>query len=395
MRRLAAAAVIAAASTMVGIGVAELALRIFELKPEQYNVYPPGYHLEMRPDTSLLPGVRGGVKHFTISADGLRGRPLTTAARDFRILAIGGSTTEAILLDDADAWTSVLERDLGRVGARSVWVGGAGKSGLNSRDHIVQLKYLTPQLPSMDAVVVLSGVNDLTVALSQGDHYAKQTPLSDPHEEYVQVRRAFATVPRARRLAGPPPAAWYQHLVLYDVARRAQNAVLAPRRMARQDTRGLSVGRWRAARRSAPLRRDSLPALDQAIADYTENLTDLAHIARANRQRLVFLTQPVLWNDRLSAEEEGRLWLGGVGNFMDAQVNTYYTARVLRAAMDRFNRAMLDVCAKEGVECVDLSAEMSGNPAYFYDDVHYNEAGARAVAEILARHLRATEAKSR
>ena len=134
-----------------------------------------------------------------------------------------------------------------------------------------------------------------------------------------------------------------------------------------------------------------MPQLDQAIADYSENIAQLAGIAHANGQRLILATQPVLWSDRLSPEEENRLWLGGVGIFLDAQVDTYYTARALRAAMDKYNRALLEACTHEGVECIDLSAEMSGNGKYFYDDVHFNEAGSHAVAEIIASYLKKSQ----
>lgn len=376
-------------STLLALGLAEILLRLVNIEPEQYAVYPPGYHLTLRPDPTLLVGVRSGVKHFTISRDGLRGRPLDSRSDEYRILAIGGSTTESIYHDDADAWTALLERGLGSVGARHVWVGGAGRSGLNTRDHIVQLRYLSDELPPLDAVIVLAGANDLNVALSQGDHFVKPMPLSDPEEEYRTVRRAFATVPRSRRLAGPPPARWYQRFVLYDAARRARNLLTEPRRRARMDLRGNSVARWRAARRAARFRRDTLPYLIEAIEEYRDNLETLVAVARSHRQRLVLMTQPTLWRGDLSHAEEQRLWLGGVGKFTDVQVDIYYTAGALRKAMDRFNATMRDMCRTEHVECVDLAAELPSDTSVFYDDLHFGEDGARRIAQVLIRNMRA------
>ena len=58
----------------------------------------------------------------------------------------------------------------------------------------------------------------------------------------------------------------------------------------------------------------------------------------------------------------------------------------MRRGMDVYNERLLAVTAELGVECVDLSG-MHGNPEYFYDDCHFNPAGAREVARLLLRHL--------
>jgi len=55
--------------------------------------------------------------------------------------------------------------------------------------------------------------------------------------------------------------------------------------------------------------------------------------------------------------------------------------------MDR----LLKVCSDCQVECMDLASEMDGNETYFYDDLHFNEAGARQVAEVIAAHFSVPE----
>lgn len=56
--------------------------------------------------------------------------------------------------------------------------------------------------------------------------------------------------------------------------------------------------------------------------------------------------------------------------------------------MKRYNDAVLEVCKAEGLECIDLS-HLEEDTTVFYDDVHFNEAGARKVARILADYLQA------
>jgi hypothetical protein len=45
------------------------------------------------------------------------------------------------------------------------------------------------------------------------------------------------------------------------------------------------------------------------------------------------------------------------------------------------------VCRERGLECVDLAAKLPRDTSVFYDDCHFNESGARRVAEVLAEHL--------
>src|SRR5262245_6104561 len=90
------------AALVAAFALAEGMLRVVEVNPEGYRVYPPGYHLRIETDSGILSGVRLGPKNFTISKDGLRARPLDAAASEYRILAIGASTTEQMALDDAD-----------------------------------------------------------------------------------------------------------------------------------------------------------------------------------------------------------------------------------------------------------------------------------------------------
>jgi len=65
---------------------------------------------------------------------------------------------------------------------------------------------------------------------------------------------------------------------------------------------------------------------------------------------------------------------------------TYLSLPSLRLAMDRYNAALLDVCFEMEAPCVDLSP-MNGRVEFFYDDCHFNNAGAREVARILAEFL--------
>jgi lysophospholipase L1-like esterase len=58
--------------------------------------------------------------------------------------------------------------------------------------------------------------------------------------------------------------------------------------------------------------------------------------------------------------------------------------------LQRFNSVLLDVCQQEGLKCYDLAGAIQPSTASFVDDFHFNESGARQVADFLADHIRRT-----
>jgi hypothetical protein len=154
LTRLAQRTALVLFSTLSMLAVGETALRAFGAKT--YYVWPPRLHQELHPSPRIMPGV-SGASRFAVSSLGLRGDEISPD-RDVRILALGGSTTECLYLDQLEAWPRLLQE---RLGPR-VWVGNAGKSGLHTRHHRLQAETLLDQLPRMAAVIVLTGVNDLS-----------------------------------------------------------------------------------------------------------------------------------------------------------------------------------------------------------------------------------------
>jgi lysophospholipase L1-like esterase len=369
----------------------ELALRIAFPAQTKFYVWPPRMRKALRPDPATMPGVAGSAT-FTVSSLGVRGRELGPDP-EHRILAIGGSTTECLYLDDAEAWPAVVNAALPRTAdGRAVWIGNVGKAGTTSRDHVLQLDRLARQIPRIETVTALAGVNDVTVALASGDHYTPAPPLADPAAERRQIRRAFAIAPgRLQDLVtdelGPEDAPLYKRTALYQLVKRTRAGVA--RRALAQDDYGAMYARWRAHRRHASARLDAAPDLSAPLADYRKNLEALADIAAARSIRLVLLTQPTMWRADLPAEAADLLWLGGVGSFQEEPGHAYYTVPVLAETMARFNAVMLDVCRARGLPCLDLAAEIRRDPSMFYDDCHFTGAGSRAVAAAVARHLKA------
>jgi hypothetical protein len=87
----------------------------------------------------------------------------------------------------------------------------------------------------------------------------------------------------------------------------------------------------------------------------------------------------------MPADFEQYLWMGFYGD--RAAPSGRYTVETLGEGMGQYNQVMLEVCGQRQIRCIDLAAEMNGRVEWFYDDVHFNEAGSRHVAEVMWREL--------
>ena len=393
--RITAALLSIGIAVVIALVVSEVLLRVAVPANTQYHVVRPGTQVVFHPRADIFNGI-SGPSHYVVNDAGIRGDQPPADGNRYRILAVGGSTTQLLYLDGPETWTHLVQRDLGQTASGSpVWVGNVGMSGTNARDHVVHIKYLTPQHPNLDAILLLVGVNDLTVALSQGDGYRLPEPITDSVAERAQVRTAFAVAPG--KLHQPTTetyisegASWVKRLALYQLLKRARMVYTsweASRGLA-QDDQGEILEVWRSHRRTATRFIDSLPPLELPLREYRTNLETIVALAQARRIRLVMMTQPVLWRADLSPEEQRHLWLGGTGNFQVDSGQAYYTPRVLAEAMHRYNEVLLDVCATRNVECLDLESLIPRDTVMFYDDVHFTERGSQAVAAEITRFLR-------
>ena len=393
VKRAVPALALAAVTLMVTIAAAELALRLFIPPPSHYAMLTPGARV-FEPDARFISGVEGPA-HYDVTADGFRGREFGADSAEYRILFVGGSTTECTILDYTENWTAITESALARTrDGRVVWSGNVGRSGLTARDHAVTVKFLLQQYPRIDMVVVLLGVNDLTAALRQGDRYVKPEPVTAEAAERVQVRNAFAISPEGlyrplTTAAGANTAAWYKGTRLFDLFERARAGRRAT--SVEQAVGGSNLGQWRAHRQQASALLNTLPDLAAPLEEYRSNLEAIVAAAQAHGTQVVFLTQPTLWKQGITPAEERLLWLGGTGPFQEQPGQQYYTVPALASAMQQYNDLTLKVCGDHGLACFDLAAALPQDTVLLYDDVHFTEAGSALIGELVAGHLRAAK----
>lgn len=367
-----------------GLVISELVLIFFfpSLDQTKYYPWPPFLKQVFRPDPETFPGIHGPT-NFTANSIGIRGDEFSPS-QTYRILAVGGSTTESLYLDDTKTWPHDLQADLNQAGSQNVWVGNVSKSGLDTRHHIYQLRYLLPRYSyaKINAVIVLVGINDLW-------YFTVPAQVEQFSEDY-ELSRTFSFVPP--QVLDEP---FYKKTQLWLLLRRVKSNLFRPPDPPGsfvEDVEGKVFPLLRQRRKNATEYVGTLPDMTQALQIYTRNLNTMIDLAQANSVRIILMTQPSLYKQVNPPYEESLIWGGALENQGKTNIapnipDRYYTTGALALGMQRYNDTLLKVCQARKIECIDLASALPKNTTIFYSDVHYNENGAREVADIISRYL--------
>ena len=359
-----------------GLVLSEIAARLVLRQPPGYFLLPPNSRDKMRIPSSMLVDMPPMARH-SINAQGVRGDPLGSE-QEYRILAIGGSTTACGALDAQQTWPARLQTILNdRSPRRHIWVGNLGKDGLSTRHHLVTMSRFLPQHPKVDTVLFLVGVNDLLGRLAADKQFQPLSVAQIENDSNV-LARAFAIMPRE---ADSKP--WFRKLGLWRLAarlRRELHSLTAP-------PPEQAVAKARAERQNARILRAKLPDLGPALREYGQNLETLIARARERGLRVIFITQPALWKPEGTTPEETQTLMFGLVGPQRSKATDFYAAAALAEGMARYNEVLRRVCRENNIECIDLAAKLKPDLSVFYDDFHFNISGAGQVAQVVADHL--------
>jgi lysophospholipase L1-like esterase len=333
---------------------AEAGKRAHRFLPSYYAMSPAPRVIDF--DPGPLAGVTPGVRHVQVNQYGFlypEAKRRRAAPDEIRIAAVGGSTTECVVLPEDRRWPAVLEELLRPVfGGRAVTVLNLGLSAIDTRTHLATMSQHITDL-DVDLVVFLLGANDLSRA---GDGLV---PLLSPDNFYE-----------------PPPLG----RVVTDLLRRTQI--------------GRHIALWRNAHPDPPrdtpyfaaevIRQAALPVLQppprftsEGLAGYARAIVSLAGLCREHGITPLFATQPTMLTVTPTDAERAVVWGLNNGNASVAPADFV-------ALLDQINRCLVATCTEHRYACVDLSQAIPTGLACFYDQVHFNEPGARKVAEALA-----------
>lgn len=378
-------------SILLSLFIAEVLLRWLYPDSSKYYVWQPNLQHTFTPDSTILYGI-SGKKKFTINERGLRGELFVKnvdgedsngsaimpgmEGYPYNRLFLGGSTTECLYLDNHETWWYLWD-SLGPYDWPEVSSASLGKSGITSRELYLHLKYIVPQLPDVNEVVIMPGLNDLMKRLSKDSLYDANFEFT-PEVEDSLVRTIFLHKSRKTEQN------WWRRTALFQLVQGFYHAFKPGGvEWMEQDDNGKSLKQWRLHRTKASEIRESLPDMTAALKEYERNLELIREEAHRQHVALYFITQPTIYKDTMNAFENSLLWMGGIGAYQKEPDHVYYSAKALKQGMDMYNDVLLDFCNKHDIICADAASEIPRNTSIFYDDCHFNENGARVFADYL------------
>lgn len=320
-----------------------------------YAALPAGMKTTVQVTTSAIPGYPPGNRQVTTDARGWRVRPAVDYDKKTgpRIVAIGGSTTEDIVLDDGATWTHRLQQSLAGEFA-GLQVVNTGVSGLRAVNHAATLRVVDEVRP--DLVLILLGGNDWNKHIK--DNYEpgrdRWQPLPWRSTALPRVLDGLVITPLRRQLTGK---SWSD--VTMSIARP-------------EDLNG--------GRRMFGERSPRYHFTPQAVsAGYAADLEALGALCKELKRTCVFITQPHAYGPPApDAKLAARFWM--TPPYADYGLELESMAHVARL----YNMHLAQFAQGGGHGLCDAAAGMPPEQRLFYDDMHYTDEGAARMAELIA-----------
>jgi GDSL-like Lipase/Acylhydrolase family len=291
---------------------------------------------ETRQNTRI-PGV-APESHIHQNSLGFRGAdPPADFADRLTIISVGGSTTRSAPQSDDRTWTALLGEAVANCFDRT-WINNAGFEGHTSFAHIDLIRnHINKLHPKV--VVLLIGANEIWQDLQGRVH---------------QGIRGFLTALATRSEVVDLGLTLYRSLRAWKAG--LNSATLAEANAMPDD----GEARFAVARDRQP--------------EYAARLRLIIRLLRDAQTIPVLVTQPTLGGtgrDPTTGKELSRLWYG----------------QFFQQTFEIYNDTMRHVAQSENVYLIDLAHSMPKDTKYYYDNMHYTDAGAKKVAELVTMGL--------
>ena len=365
----------AAAFLPVAFAIAELVARAWIRVHARSYVWTPHRRTLQVLDPESLPGLPE-LARFDVNRDGERGdEPPAEAWEAYRILVLGGSSTECRYIDQKSTWPAVVQQFLNQpesldlLRARRAHVGNLGRSLTNCRQLKVILERVLPRYEQLDAIVLMIGASDVVQWLASGagaDVDAAAVPDGELFDE--QSSGPFGWTPST--------------LALRRVASRTLRGIFG--RIETHRGAGRGVGRARKARAAATKLVDTLPDPAPMLAHFDLHFRALVRLAQ-EEARTVIVVRPCWARGGVGTDAPELGWMFADGDLRGGKVDRWYTQRVADRLLEMVERRISAVARELGVPEIDPKLLIEAGPEHFYDVGHLTPAGCAIVGNSIAQ----------
>lgn len=306
---------------------------------------------------SRIPGVARNI-HIHQNAIGFRGaNPPSDFADQLSIITVGGSTTRSATQDDESTWTAILGNAVDKCFDHT-WINNAGFEGHSSFAHIELVRnYIIKLHPKI--VIMLVGANEFyTNGVISSPNAFDREQLVVPLDIEGGIKGLLKGLSNRSEVVSLG-LTFYRSLRAWRFGLNYGNS----------DWPNLAEGQA-----MPPDGESQLATARHLQIAYAERLRILIRLLRHAQIIPVLMTQPTvsgIARDPTTGKDLSRLQYG---------LYTYQR-------MEVFNDTMREVSHGENVHLVDLARTMTKDTKYYWDPIHYTDAGAEEVARLTATAL--------
>lgn len=369
--------ILALVSIVIAIVALELILRV--VQPFGFRI--KGQSVSLPTNTSVTYRVKPTAKldslvTVTKNSLGFRGKePPARFDSYLTIVTVGGSTTESIMINEGQTWTDLVGKHLSQHFS-NVWINNGGLEGHSTFGHLVLLKeYLTALRPRY--ALFLVGTNDLAL------FEAREWGVLHSKTEARTVQEWLAEHSEIVRL--------YTNLQRYQASSALGLTSQEVIDFANTVASGEEYPDYRVLGETSPhynisdlVGTDS--DLNEYLMAYRSRLIELITLARSNHIEPILLTQPAVYGpaiDDLTGTDLGKMAvLTTNGEFGEGMTGTEKWW-----ILETYNSATRQVAQEHDVHLIDLARQLPKSTRFFYDFIHFSNAGSEKVAEIVYQEL--------
>ena len=292
---------------------------------------------------------------------GFRGpEPPADFSRNLTIVTVGGSTTECFDLAEDKTWPHDLGVNL-QHNFKPLWLNNAGLSGNSTFGHYILMQdYLVKLQPKV--VIFLVGIND--VGLKSERDFDERI-----HEINFRSLERFLATAAVRSELATAALNLYRFYFPKSVMINNQNDP--------QETDFTKLPPFTVSPAAqAAIIKDHH---DHYLGPYRKRLEKLLTICREHNIVPVLLTQPVLYGNSFDPTTGVNLGHRFVAKDMDGATGWQ--------VLELYNDVTRQVGREQGVPVIDLAREMPKDSRYYYDLMHFTNAGADKLANLIAAQL--------
>jgi hypothetical protein len=295
---------------------------------------------------------------YSRNALGFRGpMPADSVNKIPSVICIGGSTTECRFISDSLTWPSQLYNHL-KDSIAQIWLNNAGVDGHSTFGHLLLLKeYITKLKPRY--VTILIGANDV-----ENDKPLQFDLMNEKKINFLSVKSFFKSVINKTQLG----SAFFQ---LYAIRGAYKKGLIH---------KDVDFATLKDTLLPEPYVAAILKKQDTYLMQYQQRISDMIAICKASNVKPVLLTQPSLFGDYTDSTV-----MISMRNKILPDTDPLTNSITAQKVLERYN----DVVRSFGKEAkvIDLAVLMPKNSSYYYDFIHYTNAGCAKIATILSAEL--------